>query len=221
MKKRDDSQPGAPGSVDFRPLQEAHEAEREDDPEDQRNRRWIAPVHALVRRRRGPGHRADQWFHQRRERRRAAGRDGTATQTDTGSVRTTVTNESGAFVLPNLPIGPYRLEATLSGFRTHAQTGIVLQVNSSVAVDVVLQLGELAETVQVEATVPLVETRATGVGQVMENERILELPLNGRQVTDLITLSGGAVSQGATRANNSTQMGGSPFIAVGGGCSSA
>jgi hypothetical protein len=59
-------------------------------------------------------------------------------------------------------------------------------------INVVLSLGELAETVSVEAAAPLVETRATGIGQVVENERILALPLNGRNPTDLIVLAGGA-----------------------------
>src|ERR1043166_5098442 len=53
------------------------------------------------------------------------------TQTETSVARTTVTNETGSYVLPNLPLGPYRLEAALPGFRTYVQTGIVLQVNSS------------------------------------------------------------------------------------------
>src|SRR5262245_55870444 len=55
----------------------------------------------------------------------------TVTQTDTGIVRNTVTNETGLYVLPNLAIGSYKLEATLPGFRTFVQSGIVLQVNSS------------------------------------------------------------------------------------------
>src|SRR5438105_15664640 len=55
----------------------------------------------------------------------------TATNTGTGISRNAVTNETGGYVLPNLPIGPYRLEAALPGFRTFVQTGIVLQVNSS------------------------------------------------------------------------------------------
>src|SRR5205085_4207368 len=55
----------------------------------------------------------------------------TATQTATGLARTVVTNETGSYVLPNLPIGPYRLEAALPGFRTFAQTGIVLQVSAN------------------------------------------------------------------------------------------
>src|SRR5688572_27709097 len=53
------------------------------------------------------------------------------TQSETGVARDTITNETGSYVLTNLPIGPYRLEASLPGFRTYAQTGIVLQVNSS------------------------------------------------------------------------------------------
>src|SRR5215467_7795675 len=59
----------------------------------------------------------------------------TATQTDTGLSRMAVSNETGAYILPNLPVGPYRLEATLPGFRTFAQTGIVLQVNSNPAIN--------------------------------------------------------------------------------------
>src|SRR5438132_9160203 len=62
----------------------------------------------------------------------------TATQTDTGAARNAVTNETGSFVLPNLAVGPYRLEAGLPGFRTHVQTGIVLQVNGNVVVNPVL-----------------------------------------------------------------------------------
>src|SRR4029079_15289330 len=113
-----------------------------------------------------------------------------ATQADTGVARNTVSNETGANVLPNLAIGPYKLEATLPGFRTFVQTGIVLQVNSNPAVNIVLQVGQVSETIEVEANAALVETRSTGVGSVIENARILELPLVGRQVYDLVTISG-------------------------------
>ena len=84
----------------------------------------------------------------------------TVTQTDTGAVRTAVTNETGTYVLSNLPLGPYRLEAMLQGFRAYAQTGIVLQVGASPVINVVLGVGELAETVTVEAATPLVDVRA-------------------------------------------------------------
>src|SRR6266545_3639663 len=108
------------------------------------------------------------------------------TQTDTGVVRDAITNETGSYVLPNLPIGPYRLEASLPGFRTYAQTGIVLQVNSSPSINVVLEVGQVAETVEVQANAALVETRTAGIGSVVENTRILELPLNGRAMIELV-----------------------------------
>jgi len=138
----------------------------------------------------------------------------TATQTQTGVVRSSVTDESGSYVLPNLPLGPYRLEVSLSGFRTFAQTGIVLQVNASPVIDVVLEVGQLAESVSVEANAAMVETRSPGVSQVIENARILELPLNGRQVTDLITLGGGATQVGVS--SNQSMPGGARISVAGG-----
>ena len=130
------------------------------------------------------------------------GVDVTATQTDTGVTRNAVTNELGSYLLTNLPIGPYRLEVALPGFRTYVQTGIVLQVGASVTVNASLEVGQVAETVEVQADAALVETRTTSVGQVIDNQRVLELPLNGRQVTELILLSGVANS-GGVNANNS------------------
>ena len=124
----------------------------------------------------------------------------TVTQQETGLVRTTVTNETGSYVLPNLPLGPYRLEAELQGFATFAQSGIVLQVSSSPAVNPVMGVNAIAEEVQVTAAAPLVDTRSTGVGTVVELDRIVELPLNGRQVAGLITLSGLAVQTASSPA---------------------
>src|SRR6516225_3551080 len=94
----------------------------------------------------------------------------TATQTDTGISRMTITNETGSYVLPNLPLGPYKLEAALPGFRTFVQTGIVLQVNSNPTINVVLQVGQVSEQVEVQANAALVDTRNLSVGQVMETE---------------------------------------------------
>src|SRR5437870_7717214 len=99
----------------------------------------------------------------------------TATQTETNVSRNAVSNETGSYVLPNLPVGPYRLEAALPGFRTFAQTGIVLQVGTNPVVNPVLDVGQVTEQVEVQANAEMVETRTTGVGQVMENQRILEL----------------------------------------------
>jgi hypothetical protein len=77
-----------------------------------------------------------------------------AIQTETGFRREVVSDENGAYSLLNLPIGPYRIEASLQGFRTFSQTGVVLQVNSNPVVPVRLELGNLEETVSVEASAP-------------------------------------------------------------------
>src|SRR5437879_2102085 len=110
----------------------------------------------------------------------------TVTQTATGAKRTAVTNETGNYVLASLPLGPYMLEAGLPGFKTYVQSGIVLQVNASPAINVVLQVGEVADQIEVQANAALVETHATGIGTVVDNQRVAELPLNGRNATELI-----------------------------------
>jgi len=143
----------------------------------------------------------------------------TATQTGTGISRTAVTNETGSFVLPSLPLGPYRVEAALPGFRTFVQTGIVLQVDSSTTINPVLEIGQVSETVEVQANAAQVETRSVGVSQVIETQRILELPLDGRQVENLITLSGAAVSSGTANTGGARAVGGQ-FISVAGGIAS-
>src|SRR5690242_16057379 len=91
----------------------------------------------------------------------------TATQTDTGISRSAVTNETGSYVLSNLPLGPYRFEATLPGFRTFVQTGVVLQVNSNPVINPIMEIGQVAEQVEVQANASLVETRSTSVGAVI------------------------------------------------------
>ncbi len=144
------------------------------------------------------------------------GADVTATQTDTGVTRSTVSETSGAYVLANLPIGPYRLEVKLQGFRTFQQTGIVLQVSANPVVDVVLQLGEVAETITVTGNTTMVETRNTSVGQVMDNRRILELPLNGRNPADLISVLPAVVPQTNLNATSRSMQGGLAFSVAGG-----
>src|SRR6267143_333209 len=141
----------------------------------------------------------------------------TATQTATGLARSAVTDETGSYVLPNLPVGPYKLEAALPGFRTFAQTGIVLQVGSNPIINVALAVGQVSETIEVQADAALVETRNTGVGQVIDNVRVLELPLNARNVQQLIALSGNAIGGGATGTNRQYPT---DVISVGGGLTS-
>ena len=138
----------------------------------------------------------------------------TVTQTDTGFTRTTVTDGEGGYSLPNLPTGPYRLEVALQGFRTYVQTGIVLQVGATPTINAVLAVGNLEETVSVEAATPIVDVRSAGISDVVENERIVELPLQGRQVTDLIVLAGAAVQTGT--ASNRAMTGGVSISVAGG-----
>src|SRR5215813_7114462 len=143
----------------------------------------------------------------------------TATQTETGIVRMTVSNETGSYVLPNLPLGSYRLEVSLPGFRKFARTGIVLEVNSNPVLNATLEVGQKAELIEVQANAALVETRTVGVGQTMETQRILEMPLNGRNVTELITLGGAAVDV-PLYASQTRSMSGQAAISVAGGLAS-
>ena len=138
-------------------------------------------------------------------------------QTDTGFRRETVADDQGSFALPNLPLGPYRLEVSLSGFRSYVQTGIVLQVNSNPVLKATLQLGNLAETINVEAAAPLIETRNPAIGEVINNEQVEALPLEGRNPTSLIVLAGAAADTGAPSSRSMTTSrgiaitGGQPF----------
>ena len=136
----------------------------------------------------------------------------TVTQTDTGFSRSAVTDDNGNYAIPNLPTGPYRLEVMLQGFRSYVQTGIVLQVAATPTINAVLSVGSLEETVSVEAAAPLVDVRSTGISEVVEQERILELPLEGRNPAALIAMVGGVVQE---RPNNKS-MPGSLFTGVAG-----
>src|SRR6266516_5604878 len=118
----------------------------------------------------------------------------TATQTATGAKRSTVSNETGNYVLASLPLGPYMLQAELPGFKSYVQTGIVLQVDDSPTINVVLQIGQVSEQVEVQANAALVETRTTAIGQAVTNQQIAEMPLNGRDPHELIFLAGMATN---------------------------
>src|SRR4051812_45371598 len=135
------------------------------------------------------------------------GVDVTVTQTDTGLKRNTVSGADGGDLLPNLPVGPYRLDAMLQGFRSFTQTGIVLQVGANPIINIAMAVGQIEESVTVQANALTVETRNLGVGQVMDNKRILDLPLNGRNPADLMQFLPASVPQVQVLA--SSVMGGS------------
>jgi hypothetical protein len=116
----------------------------------------------------------------------------TATQTATGLVRTTLSGPDGTYVLPDLPVGPYKLQVQASGFETYVQSGIVLEVSNNVAINVILHVGQIKQEVEVAANATMVQTQTTSVASVMDNARILDLPLNGRIATSLVMLAGAA-----------------------------
>jgi hypothetical protein len=140
-----------------------------------------------------------------------------ATQIDTGRVRTVTTDTVGAYMVPNLPVGSYKLEVTESGFRAYVQSGIVLQVGNDVQLNVTLQLGAVSDSVEVTAGASMVEAKQTSVAQVIDSRRITELPLNGRQATQLILISGAAVTTPAGDMNTTKNMASSTTISVAGG----
>ena len=141
----------------------------------------------------------------------------TARQTGTGAARTSVTDETGSYILSNLPIGPYIVEASLPGFKTYVQTGIVLQVGSNPNVNAILEVGQVSDQIEVQADAALVETRTSGVGNVIENQSVLELPLNGRNPTELIFLAGAAAPTTDGSLNSGVRNYATVVISVGGG----
>src|SRR5439155_3375043 len=112
---------------------------------------------------------------------------------DTNQAEQTVTDAVGQFRFLVLPVGRYRLEASLQGFQKFVADDIVLTVNEQHRVDILMQVGSLEQQVEVTANPVQVETTATQLGQVIDSEKIINLPLNGRSYLDLLALQPGVV----------------------------
>jgi hypothetical protein len=125
-------------------------------------------------------------------------------QTETGQVRITAAGPDGSYLLPNLVIGPYRMEVSKEGFATYVETGIVLNVNTNPTINATLQVGAVTEKVNVQAEALAVETHSTGVGQVITHDEVVDLPLNARDPTQLILLVGNSTTFGANAADLNT-----------------
>jgi Carboxypeptidase regulatory-like domain/TonB dependent receptor-like, beta-barrel len=145
----------------------------------------------------------------------------------TGLSRATISGPDGNYLLPNLPVGPYELRVSANGFSQYVQKGIVLQVGESPTIDVELKVGSVTEKVEVTVNTALVETHDNSISTVIDNSRIMELPLDGRNAPALILLSGAAnnVSLNSNDLNSSKNYGNgdssqssqSQTISVGGG----
>ena len=101
----------------------------------------------------------------------------TARETQTNVSRTVTTNETGYYILSSLQNGTYAVEAELQGFKKVLREGVQLQVNTTVRVDLKLEVGQLNETVQVAADTPLLQTDRTDTGRIIESKMVSELPL--------------------------------------------
>jgi hypothetical protein len=112
----------------------------------------------------------------------------------TNSLRELKTNSTGEFTIPSLPVGTYELTASAPGFQSTHVKDIKLDVSATRRVDVGLIVGQVSESVNVEATAPLLNTEDASTGQIIESKRVTELPLNGRNFQQLQLLTPGSVS---------------------------
>jgi hypothetical protein len=113
---------------------------------------------------------------------------------ETGTSYNAVTNGEGIYNMPSLPIGSYTMQVSAPGFQTYVRTGIQLRVNDSVQISVTMKVGAVSQTVEVHANADLLQTQQNTISQVVDQQRIVDLPLNGRDPTQLITISGAAIN---------------------------
>lgn len=139
----------------------------------------------------------------------------TLKQTSTGVSRVSTTDSHGVYSMPNVPVGPYSLSVTAQGFQTFTQTG-VLEVGNNISIDPHLQVGSASEHIDVEASGVALDTETSTFKQVIDQTRITEMPLNGRQATQLVLVSGGAVTAPSGDMVGSKNYASSTVIAVAG-----
>ena len=114
-----------------------------------------------------------------------------ATNLGTNATQTTVTDSAGRFSVADLPVGTYNVQASTAGFKTVVESGIVLAVGGSVVVDFALPIGQMSQTVNVESEVSRVETTTSEVSTLISPQQMRDLPLNGRNFEQLLTLAPG------------------------------
>jgi hypothetical protein len=134
----------------------------------------------------------------------------TVTATDTGTKTVTRTDSTGNYVVTPLRIGNYSVAVEAPGFKTETHSGIVLQVQDRLRVDFTMQVGAVSDAVNVQESVPVIQTESSSLGDVVASQQITDMPLNGRDYTQLATLTTGVVKitengggiNGATSATN-------------------
>ncbi len=118
----------------------------------------------------------------------------TARNTATNLSTTVVSDQTGVYTIPLLPPGTYEIAAELAGFKKFVRPGIELHVNDRLKVDVPLEAGNLAETVEVTAESPVVKTESSDISTLINNTQVLEMPLNGRNIVQLVAMQPGVSS---------------------------
>ena len=127
----------------------------------------------------------------------------TATNVDTQFARDTITDESGQYALRLLPLGNYKIDVSLTGFKTFSQTGILLEVGRNARIDAVIEPGSVAESVSVVGDAPLVDTTSASLSRSVNQNEVLNLPLVNRDLYSLLNMTGGVTSN-----ENSNSLGG-------------
>jgi hypothetical protein len=125
----------------------------------------------------------------------------------TGAQQNVVTNGQGFYAFPTLPVGTYELDTFRPGFKPYQRTGLVIEINTALQIDITLEVGDQAEQVTVTDTGIHAETESSQMGETLASEKITEVPLNGRAFTDLLNLQPG-VTPISTGAQNQIVMAG-------------
>jgi hypothetical protein len=139
----------------------------------------------------------------------------TATHEATNAETIAVSNDVGLYVLRGLPVGRYTVVAELSGFQTAKNTDIVVRVNEDVRLDIAMKVGAVTEMVTVSGMASTVDTSTGTLKTVVDRERIENLPLNGRNPTQLMTLVAGVLSDRTDLTSGATYPGTSPVSSSG------
>lgn len=126
------------------------------------------------------------------------------TQVQTNKQITVTANGDGYYTSPPLSVGDYRVEAKAQGFRRAVRSGLTIQIQQTLSVDFTLEVGAVTESIEVTAQAPVLETTSSALGKVVDNRRILDLPLNTRNVYSLIYLTPGV---SGSIGNNYNSMG--------------
>src|SRR5579859_763511 len=132
----------------------------------------------------------------------------TLTNSSTGEKRTETSGADGHYTFVNLFQGQYRVDVEKAGFKHFAHPTVVVEVQQDTHVDANLTVGQVSETVEVSSEVPLLQTESSSLGEVVEQRKADELPLNGRNIFNLITVSPAAVAQGGS---GGSPVGQNPF----------